>query len=262
MVGLQWRAFTGTAFAVLAILAVSVALPSFPLKIVAVLVALGLSVVPLVLSLRHFNDPQIVTSASQDRTARALHKVAGWQTIDSLRYESAEVDHVVITSRAVLAVSTTYHGALLADASAEAERTARDLVKAAAAGDVVRAFLRAHRLHTTAEVVSVLVEWGAGRPTLDEGYRLIRGIYLVDGERPEQWTECFAGRVLSEWVRNTISDAFEVFTFERDRWIAGHQPWIGRRLVDEVMDGVAQERADRLRARSSGTGMRRRHVLL
>ena len=117
------------------------------------------------------DQPQMRGYVAEKFSVEALRKVRGWTVVDSVAFEHSDVDHVVVTPSAVLAVETKHHQSDLPRTSRAAhERAHRDLACARTAAAKTRSLLRSAGF-AHIPVTPVLMIWGPGAPDIADGSR-------------------------------------------------------------------------------------------
>ncbi len=233
----RWRTYLVLAAIAVAVIA---AVPAIALQQGYTGLVLGVLAMLVVVSLVAQDNPATDPAAAERWSLAPLRKVRGWSVTDNLPFERDDVDHVVVTPAAVLAVETRYHAT-----SASDDRLRRDLASAERAAHKVRLFLRAEHLRDVAVVVPVLIVWGPGAPELTDGHRLYDGIHLVDGSHPERWMHLFSAPKMSTATRRDLHERFQRFAADRAGYDARVLPSLRAEVWRELRTGIANERAQR-----------------
>ncbi len=242
--GLRWRGYLSLAAVIAAALAVGVIGPAIPLKQFYVGVTFGAVVMIMSLAATRFDDPQTNGYYAELATVDSLKKVRDWCVIDNVAFEQVDVDHVVVTPAAVLAVETKWHGRS-SSAGHERDRARRDRDAARRGERKISSLMLASGLRDVMPVVPVLVVWGPGSPDLGNGYRLVDGVYVVDGNHPELWSHLFRTACTFRSVRHQIADAIATFALERAEFEATKNGSLRTAMWREFRDGVRAERSRR-----------------
>ncbi len=180
--GLQWRRQL-VLLVVVAAGAVALVLGwQYPLVAALAGMAIGIGVALLAARLLREDDPQLRRLLSSRRTGAALGAVRGWSVLNDLKLGEQTVDHVVLTSGAVLVVQSRTLPVTSVDATAELAFWLGDLRAARAAAKKVRRALRAE-LDDAVPVTPVLLVSGPGAPQLAHGFDDHDGVPVADGER-------------------------------------------------------------------------------
>lgn len=145
------------------------------------LVAAGAAGVALIVVLRTYNDT--VGALGEDLSAEFLRKPGHrWLVLDNVLLNSVDVDHIVVTADAVLAVETKFIGA----GRSPGWRSSAVQQARAGAGKV-RRLLRFQSLDVPCQlpVIPVLMAWGPG---VDDAcpWGVEEGVDVVSGP-DEQW---------------------------------------------------------------------------
>lgn len=111
------------------------------------------------------------------RAAGVRGHIVGW--VDNLETADGGVDHLVVTSGAVLAIDSAWRGRRLSPHMLEA-----DVHAAASSGRRATSILRS--LHRREAVTAVVVVWGGSRELLGRN-RTIQGVHVVAGPRLRGW---------------------------------------------------------------------------
>jgi hypothetical protein len=233
----RWRTYVVLAAVAVAVIAV---LPTLALRQGYTGLILGVLAMLVVISLVAQGNPATDPAVAERWSRAPLRKVRGWSVTDNLPFERDDVDHVVVTPAAVLAVETRYHAT-----PATADRLRRDLASAERAAHKVRLFLRAEHLRDVAVVVPVLIVWGPGAPDLAEGQRSYDAVHLVDGSHPERWMGLFSAAKLSTATRRDLHGRFQRFAADRAGYDARVLPSLRAEVWRELRSGIADERAQR-----------------
>ena len=119
-------------------------------------------------------------------TTKMLRKAPpGWWSIPNVPFEKYDVDQVVLTPDAVLAVEVKWRPTLSEkDAAARHEADLRQAQKSA---QKITSLLRTAKLHE-ATVIPMLLLWGPGIPDdLKAGRAITGGVHVVDGNEFGDW---------------------------------------------------------------------------
>jgi hypothetical protein len=233
----RWRTYLVLGAVVIAVIA---AVPAVALQQGYTGLVLGVLAMLVVISLVAQGNPATDPAVAERWSLAPLRKVRGWSVTDNLPFERDDIDHVVVTPAAVLAVETRYHAT-----PAAADRLRRDLASAERAAHKVRLFLRAERLRDAAVVVPVLIVWGPGAPDLADGHRSYDGVHLVDGSHPERWMDLFSATKLTTATRRDLHARFQRFAADRAGYDARVLPSLRAEVWRELRSGIATERAQR-----------------
>lgn len=152
------------------------------------LVAAGAAGMAVLILLRTYRDT--VGALAEDLSAEFLRKPGHrWLVLDNVLLNSVDVDHILVTADAVLAVETKFFGV---GRSSTAWR-APAVRQAVAGADKVRRLLRFQSLGIQSDVpvIPVLMLWGPGVDE-DHAWSIEDGVDVVAGP-DEQWARARGG---------------------------------------------------------------------
>lgn len=114
------------------------------------------------------------------------------------------LDHVAVAPAAVLAITSRFHAAV--DDDEHVARAWRDIRTAKGAAKLLELTLGDADSPAGVEVRPVLVLWGPGAPTLENGYLLVKGVWILDPSRPETWAHLFDIAVIDDARQAALVD--------------------------------------------------------
>jgi len=215
----------------------------------------------LVLSLVRFGAPSSSGHAAEQWSLQSLRKVGGWLITPNLSFEGVDVDHVVVTRTAVLAVETKFRGKPF-NADIERARHQRELDAAIRGARKVRLLLQSKKMRDHCDVLPVLIVWGHGRPALARGYRRDGEVYVLDGDHPELWAHLFAAPLLDRQSQLSLHRVIEDYAAVRDGYDAGKLPRLRTEMRSAFWRGVAEAEMERTSRRALRERLARRHATL
>jgi hypothetical protein len=251
--GRRWREYAQLLAATAMVLIVLVLLPAFPLQQLLLGFAIGAVVVLAAVSAARYNDWQVRGYVAETFSVESLRKVPNWLVVDNLPFEVEDVDHVVVTPSAVLAVESKHHVSL------SPSTAQRDLADARHAARKIRLFLGSAG-HSAVQVTPVLMVWGPGMTPLPKGFRLIDDVYLVDPDHPELWAYRFAAPLLAPAQRTQVYEALADYARTRVDYNAAKNASLRSRIWTEIKAGAQEEREARAARRVLARANRRRHA--
>ncbi|WP_375502570.1 hypothetical protein [uncultured Jatrophihabitans sp.] len=144
----------------------------------------------------------LIDTAALTRDLAAIRALPDWLFVE--RSPFGFVDQVAVAPSAIIAITARYHVALSGDAHVQrAWKAIRDAKGTAA--------LMKQMLGPDApEVTPVLVLSGPGAPELADGHMLIKGVRVVDAQRPELWSHLFTTPVLSPLERRRLAKSLQL----------------------------------------------------
>jgi hypothetical protein len=250
--GRRWRDYLGLICVLAVVVLALLVVPVVPMRQLFVGFAVGAIAMAIVLSALRSDDWQVRGYLAETFSLESLRKVPNWLIVDNLPFEDVDVDHVVVTPSGVLAVESKHHNAV-------STATARkDLDDARRAARKIRLFLGPEG-HAQVMVTPVLMIWGAGRPTLPQGVRLVDDVYLVDPDHPELWSYQFAAPLVAPAQRAQIHEALADYARLRVDYDARKTVSLRTRMWEEFKAGVNEEREAREVRRTLVRSRRRRH---
>jgi hypothetical protein len=257
--GVGFRSYLGFVASVAVVVLVAFVLPWLRVRWFVGGFGLGIAVMVIAVTIARPTDPAVRGQWAEEWSIESLRKVKGWLVTTNLPFERYDVDHVVVTPSAVLAVETKYRGRV-SNPEFDARRHRRELVAAEEAARKIRFFLRSKKLHQSCSVEAVLMAWGPGRPTLPQGYRRDGDVYVVDADHPDLWSHLFAAPVLSGALRDSVHRAVQEYATAR----AGNETQRLQPLRTEVWSafrqGVLESATERASRRELRSTLRRRHA--
>jgi len=141
-----------------------------------------------------------------------------WSTLSNLVLNGADVDHVVLAPSGVLSVETKYRHRISDQARLTTQRR-RDLAQTRDAARKTASLIKSSTvLGRPLPVTPVLITWGTGAPSLPDGYKIVEGVYVLDGDEPELWSHLFRAPVLTDADRDALTTRLRAF---QDRQAAG-----------------------------------------
>lgn len=257
-VGRLWRHYLQLVVVIVALLIAAVVPFDFVGKQFVLGFGVGACAMAMVIAALRYDDPVVAGHLAETFSVEALRRARGWTVFDNLPFDRVDVDHVVVTPAAVLAVESKWHGASPTQEIGRA-RMSRDCANAHAAARKLRSLLRSYGLHDAATVTPVLMVWGPGAPDLAEGFRIVDGVYVVDGNHPYLWRHRFSAPLVAADRRVEISDAIRDFAQKRANHTAAHSQPFRRQLIAEFRSGVDSERRQRVSREALRRVTRRRH---
>lgn len=148
-------------------------------------------------------------SEAQRLTRKEFEKarVDGWTAVGPVVFERGDqrfdVDLVGVGPRGVLAVETKYTtNAKLTEANAS-QCLRKALWQAKQGANDIANVLARHEIST--EVKPVVVMWGPGAPTFQNGWTRLKGVTVVSGRQADIWRPMLAGDSLDEDGRLVIT---------------------------------------------------------
>jgi hypothetical protein len=206
--GRQWRCYLGLLGVAAVAVVVSSMAPHVDLRRGYVGVVVIVAAVLLVLSLVGRAAPEAGTPLAEEWTVAVLRRMCGWQVVADAPLPQGTVAAIAMAPAAVLAVHSAHQPtADSADRLAE-ERVRRQIGAAEHAAQLVRQYLRTRRPDPVV-VIPVVMIWGPVAAQFAEGYRIERGVHLLDGRHPELWMHLFAAPRLDAGARHDLSSDFE-----------------------------------------------------
>jgi hypothetical protein len=164
------------------------------LVIGAALASLGW-VTYLVLAIRSYNA--FIGAKAERWTARMLKSAPdGWRCIPNVGFEKYDVDYVVLTADAVLAIEVKWRPYL--SPKDQVSRHRADLEQAMFSQRKMHSFLRSCHL-ADLPVVPVLLLWGPGTPDMSGGRAIEGTVHVLDGTEFKTWRDHYVtgGRLLT-----------------------------------------------------------------
>lgn len=180
----QWGLLGATLVVIAAVTLIAVTGRNFAngLLIGAGVASLGWAVY-YVVAFRSYNAH---VGANAERWTKKMLKGAPepWRCIPNVPFENYDVDYVVVTADAVLAVEVKWRPQLTP--KQQRSRHAADLDQAMRSHDKMRAFLYSCRLRGL-PVVPVLLLWGPGTPNMVGGRSVEGEVHVLDGNEFNAW---------------------------------------------------------------------------
>lgn len=194
-------AFLGTLTSVVSLLAQGDNLASYSAGVLTVLVPATLVYVVVVYG--EF-APRLAGVSAERETYKLLRKRRGqevWHVVPHVRFrKGADVDMVVITPRAVLAMEVKWHGKFRPE---EKIRTSAN--QAAFCARRLEACLRGLGVTAGVPVLPVLAVWGPASDLVAGGVRKYDGVTVVDAHQPDKWLPLVGtGRVSAESAATVV----------------------------------------------------------
>lgn len=256
-VGRRWRALAAigglSALAVAGIMAIPAPASWLVWRGVLAGTVLGANGMAIVVSVTRMGDPLVRGELAEQWSAAALRKAGRWLVTSNLAFEHLDVDHVVVTSAAVLAVETKYRGTGY-NAEINQQRHQRELAAAVRGAHKVSLLLQSQKLRNCTVVLPVLMVWGAGKPTLQLGYHIESGVFVLDGDEPQLWAHLFSAAVLDRHLQQRLHAAIQLHAQKKAQFDSGQQTCLHRAMWASFREGTSQaalqrrRRADLLKA--------------
>jgi hypothetical protein len=204
-------------------------------------------------------DPLVHGQWAEQWSHESLRKVDGWLVSENLPFDGVDVDHVVVTPQAVLAVETKFRGRGSSE-KLNAARHANQLSDARAAARKVESFLRSRRLHTAVEVVPILMVWGPGKHHVADGAQQESGVWVVDAEDSRLWSHLFAAPLLTLPVRREVHRCLTDYIAVRHGYDGQKLPPIRREMITAFRAGLRYESEQRSARRKLHRSRSKRHA--
>lgn len=140
-----------------------------------------------------------------------------WICVPNVPFENYDVDHVVLTADAVLAIEVKWRPQLSVKDSRS--RHSSDLAQANKSANKMRSFLRSQKM-TDLTVIPTLLLWGPGTPEMPGGRSIEGDVHVLDGNRFNEWKYAYTtGHRLFASV-DALSDALTRYVRARDDYKA------------------------------------------
>ncbi len=136
-----------------------------------------------------------------------------WLAVHDLPLDRRNVDHVVMTPKAVLAIETKYIGKGRDWEAIDAER---DLRQAARNATATAAIIRQGLTRVDVRVTPVLMLWGPGTPRWASHSRWQNDVCVVQGRRANDWAKQWAEGPVTREMAELIHTALSAFQAKRD----------------------------------------------
>ena len=241
----------------LVIVAVLLLVPRLPARELIVGIVIGAAAMTVLLSCVRIGDSQMRGHMAEQFSLDTFGKIREWLIVDNLPFDGFDVDHVVITPSAVLAVETKYRSVI--PSRDDVARHGRELAAAERGATRIRNFLRSKKVLGDVAVIPVLMVWGPGAPDLESGYRRDGLVYLLDGDQQRLWTHVFSAPTISRRRREEIHRVLvEYQKVRHDHQAKNDQP-LHRAIRDALLQGVRDARDERRSKREIARRLRRRH---
>jgi hypothetical protein len=131
------------------------------------------------------NYAPFIGSSAERWTARMLKAApASWRSVPNVRFEDYDVDYVILTPDALLAVEVKWRPQL--SERDEQLRQQSDLDQSWKSARKMRLFLYASGLQHL-PVIPVLLLWGPGIPVMPGGRVIEDEIHVLDGNQFDSW---------------------------------------------------------------------------
>lgn len=221
-------------------------------------VLIGCTFTLLAVTVMRVGNAQVRGAWAEGWSLESLRKVSGWLVTENLPFHGVDVDHVVVTPAAVLAIETKYHGSGY-DTATNLKRHKQDLDATKAAERKINSYLRSLKLPTQVPTHGVLMVWGPGRPRLDSGWREDDGVLVVDADNPELWSHRFAAPVLDLELRREIHRRISEYVRMRHGYQSGTVPPLKREMLAAFRLGSTDEREQRRARKALQKSLSRRH---
>ena len=245
--GRRWRTHAGFVVTCALVVVVIAVLP-MPAwwRGILVGVVLGAGGMAVLASVTRLGDPLVRGELAEQWSIEALREAGRWLVTSNVAFDRVDVDHVAVTPAGVLAVETKYRGAGY-NAEVNQQRHRRELAAAERGARKVRLLLQSKKLRDCAVVLPVLIVWGPGKPTLESGYHLDGGVYVLDGDHPKLWAHLFSAATVDEDLRRRLHGQIQQFAQSRTGFDNRHQPGLNRAMWTALRAGIADSTAERRR---------------
>lgn len=138
-----------------------------------------------------------------------------WAAVHDLPLEKHNIDHIVVTPRAVLAIETKFLGK---GREWEALDAHRDIRQAARGARDAAALIRQAKIGVNVQVTPVLMLWGPGAPHWDEHSQWRDDVCVVQGSQAKAWAAEWAHGEITTDVAARVCNALTAFQARRDSY--------------------------------------------